>query len=42
LLHKYRFTGPLLLHSLSEAQVPGCVAFLREKIARLAAPSSKK
>jgi sugar phosphate isomerase/epimerase len=34
LLHKHRFTGPLLLHSLSEAQVPGCVAFLREKIGR--------
>lgn len=42
LLHRYRFPGPLLLHSLSEAQVPGCVAFLREKIARLAAPSTKK
>jgi sugar phosphate isomerase/epimerase len=28
------FTGPLLLHGLSEAQVPGCVAFLREKLAR--------
>jgi sugar phosphate isomerase/epimerase len=35
LLHRYRFPGPLLLHGLSEAQVPGCVAFLREKIARL-------
>lgn len=35
LLHKYRFQGPLLLHSLTEAQVPGCVAFLHEKIARL-------
>lgn len=35
LLHKYHFPGPLLLHSLTEAQVPGCVAFLREKIARL-------
>ena len=42
LLHKYRFPGPLLLHSLSEAQVPGCVAFLREKIARLASPPAKK
>ncbi|MBS1808254.1 MAG: sugar phosphate isomerase/epimerase [Acidobacteria bacterium] len=40
LLHKHRFIGPLLLHSLSEAQVPGCVAFLREKIGRIA--SSKK
>jgi sugar phosphate isomerase/epimerase len=35
LLHRYQFPGPLLLHGLSEAQVPGCVAFLREKIARL-------
>jgi sugar phosphate isomerase/epimerase len=31
------FKGPLLLHGLSEAQVPGCVAFLREKLARAAA-----
>ena len=29
-LHRYGFPGPLLLHGLSEAQVPGCVAFLRE------------
>ncbi|NOT62381.1 MAG: sugar phosphate isomerase/epimerase [Acidobacteria bacterium] len=35
LLHKHRFRGPLLLHGLSEAQAPGCVAFLREKMARL-------
>ncbi len=42
LLHKYQFPGPLLLHGLSEAQVPGCVAFLREKIARLAAPPVRK
>jgi sugar phosphate isomerase/epimerase len=32
LLHTYGFRGPLLLHGLSEAQVPGCVAFLREKL----------
>jgi sugar phosphate isomerase/epimerase len=38
LLHTYRFPGPLLLHGLSEAQVPACVAFLREKIARLIPP----
>ena len=38
LLHRYQFPGPLLLHGLSEAQVPGCVAFLREKIARLTSP----
>lgn len=35
LLHKAGFPGPLLLHGLTEAQVPGCVAFLRGKIARL-------
>jgi len=35
LLHRYQFPGPLLLHGLSEAQVPGCVAFLREKLDRL-------
>jgi len=35
LLHKYGFKGPLLLHGLSEAQVPACVAFLRGKIERL-------
>jgi sugar phosphate isomerase/epimerase len=40
LLHRYQFPGPLLLHGLSEAQVPGCVAFLREKIARLTPPPS--
>lgn len=36
LLHAHGFRGPLLLHGLSEAQVPGCVAFLRDKLARLA------
>jgi sugar phosphate isomerase/epimerase len=35
LMHTHGFKGPLLLHGLSEAQVPGCVAFLREKLARL-------
>jgi sugar phosphate isomerase/epimerase len=35
LLHAYGFKGPLFLHGLSEAQVPGCVAFLREKLARI-------
>ena len=29
------YRGPLLLHSLSEAQVPECVAFLRKKLDRL-------
>ena len=41
LLHACGFKGPLLLHSLSEAQVPGCVAFLREKLARVAAAASQ-
>jgi sugar phosphate isomerase/epimerase len=36
LLHGCGFPGPLLLHGLSEAQVPGCADFLRKKIARLA------
>jgi sugar phosphate isomerase/epimerase len=40
LLHRHHFPGPLLLHGLTEAQVPGCVAFLRTKIARLAPPSA--
>ncbi len=33
LLRKYNFKGPLLLHGLTVAQVPGCMAFLREKLA---------
>jgi sugar phosphate isomerase/epimerase len=37
LLRSCGFRGPLLLHGLSPAQVPGCVAFLREKLARMAA-----
>jgi sugar phosphate isomerase/epimerase len=36
LLRANRFSGPLLLHGLSRAQVPGCVAFLRAKLARVA------
>ena len=39
LLHTCGFKGPLLLHGLSEAQVPRCVAFLREKLARVASAS---
>jgi len=34
LLRASEFKGPLLLHGLSEAQVPGCVAFLSEKWSR--------
>ncbi len=41
LLHAYGFKGPLLLHGLSESQVPGCVAFLRKKLARLSAARSQ-
>ncbi len=33
LLRKYEFKGPLLLHGLSVAQVPGCMAFVRAKMA---------
>jgi sugar phosphate isomerase/epimerase len=33
LLRASGFRGPLLLHGLNEAQVPGCVAFLRAKLA---------
>ncbi len=36
LLHAVGFKGPLFLHGLREAQVPGCVGFLREKLARVA------
>lgn len=36
LLRASRFNGPLLLHGLTRAQVPGCVAFLRAKLARSA------
>ena len=42
LLHSCRFPGPLLLHGLSKAQVPGCVAFLSKKIARLTPPPSER
>jgi sugar phosphate isomerase/epimerase len=42
LLRTYRFQGALLLHGLGAAQVPGCVAFLRQKLAGLpSAPSGK-
>lgn len=35
LLVRYGFRGPLLLHGLSEAQLPRSVAFLKEKMAGL-------
>jgi len=34
LLNRCAFSGPLLLHGLSENQVGDCVSFLREKLAR--------
>ncbi|MHB8897967.1 MAG: sugar phosphate isomerase/epimerase family protein [Thermoguttaceae bacterium] len=36
------YRGPLLLHGLSEAQVPGCAAFLRDKLARAVARARHK
>ncbi len=42
LLHTYGYHGPLLLHGLRPAQVPGCAAFLRQKLAGLrSAPAGK-
>jgi sugar phosphate isomerase/epimerase len=41
LLCKYDFHGPLLLHGLSESQVPECVTFLRNTLARVV-PDEKK
>jgi sugar phosphate isomerase/epimerase len=41
LLHAYGFRGPLLLHGLTESQVPGCVAFLRKKLDHLVSAASK-
>ncbi len=41
LLVRYGFRGPLLLHGLSEAEVPGCAAFLRETLARVTASESE-
>ena len=37
LFRQVGFRGPLILHSLQEADVVGCVAFLREKLVRLQA-----
>lgn len=33
LLRKYEFKGPVLLHGLTIEQVPGCLAFVRAKLA---------
>ena len=35
LLDAVGYDGPLILHSLTEAQTPGCVAFLQEKLGKL-------
>jgi sugar phosphate isomerase/epimerase len=40
LLRKYDFKGPLLLHGLSVEQVPGCMAFLRAKLASSLQPAA--
>lgn len=34
LLGESGYTGPLILHGLTEEQVPGCVSFLRERLGR--------
>ncbi len=39
LLRAYHFKGPLLLHGLSREQVPGCMAFLRAKLAASSLPN---
>jgi sugar phosphate isomerase/epimerase len=36
LLRQSGYAGPLILHGLSEAQVPGCVRFLHEHLAQVA------
>jgi len=38
LLQNIGFTGPLLLHGLSESQVESCVAFLRRKLEKARSP----
>jgi sugar phosphate isomerase/epimerase len=40
LLRKYHFQGPLLLHGLTPGQVPGCMAFLRAKMAASLHPTA--
>jgi sugar phosphate isomerase/epimerase len=37
LLHETGFAGSVILHSLQEAQAPGCIAFLQEKLAAIGA-----
>jgi sugar phosphate isomerase/epimerase len=32
LLRRHHFDGPLILHNLTEAQVPGCVQFLQKRL----------
>jgi sugar phosphate isomerase/epimerase len=40
LLRTYGFKAPLLLHGLTAEQVPGCLAFLRAKLAALPRPAA--
>ena len=40
LLRQYHFQGTLLLHGLTPAQVPGCLAFLRAKMAASLRPTA--
>ncbi len=40
LLRKYHFQGPLLLHGLTPTQVPGCMAFVRAKMAASLRPTA--
>jgi sugar phosphate isomerase/epimerase len=42
LLRAYGFDGPLLLHGLAESQVPGCMAFLREKLALMESQAANR
>jgi sugar phosphate isomerase/epimerase len=42
LLRTYGYRGPVLLHGLTEAQVPGCVTFLRNKLGRVASLPPKR
>jgi sugar phosphate isomerase/epimerase len=41
LLVQSGYPGPLILHSLSEAQVAGCVRFLQQQLAQVSEPGAK-
>lgn len=40
LLRKYEFKGPIMLHGLTVAQVPGCLAYVRGKLAASVHPAA--